>query len=178
MTDKRKATPKAQLKHLTGNLQQLAAVRSIILDEGPALGQRALAFSTGGGLDFWIFSDRTMDIGPLWFHGMPVAWHHPAGMLSPTLHDAHRDRETGIERALTGFMMTCGLDNVRNLRMVCRCMERCPLRQRVSPLMAKTGTRPLRSCLLKAPLSVRIWEGPVFHCCAGLRPPLVAPVWK
>ena len=113
MTDKRKATPKAQLKHLTGNLQQLAAVRSIILDEGPALGQRALAFSTGGGLDFWIFSDRTMDIGPLWFHGMPVAWHHPAGMLSPTLHDAHRDRETGIERALTGFLMTCGLDNVR-----------------------------------------------------------------
>ncbi|WP_319529695.1 DUF4432 family protein [uncultured Cohaesibacter sp.] len=102
-----------ELRHLTGNLQQLAAVRSIVLDDGPSLGQRALAFSTGGGLDFWVYSDRTMDIGPLWFHGMPVAWQHPAGMVSPTIHDAHRDHETGIERALTGFLLTCGLDNVR-----------------------------------------------------------------
>lgn len=102
-----------RLIELTGDRRQLAAVRSIALDNGPARGQRALAFSTGGGLDFWVLSDRTMDIGPLWFHGMPVAWQNPAGTLAPQYHDARSDGGTGIERALTGFLVTCGLDNVR-----------------------------------------------------------------
>lgn len=98
---------------LTGDCRQVASVRAITLDDGPARGQRALAFSTGGGLDFWVLPDRTMDIGPLWFQGMPVAWQHPAGLLAPGLHDPAGDGGTGIERALSGFLVTCGLDNVR-----------------------------------------------------------------
>ncbi|MDW4497200.1 DUF4432 family protein [Sulfitobacter sp. D35] len=104
------------LAELTGDRRQLAAVRRITLDEGPSRGQRALAFSTGGGLDFWVLADRTMDIGPLWVHGMPIAWQHPGGMLAPQLHDAASDGGTGIERALSGFLLTCGLDNVRQPR--------------------------------------------------------------
>ncbi len=104
---------RARLTELTGDRRQLASVRRITLDDGPAQGVRALAFSTGGGLDFWVLSDRTMDIGPLWFQGMPVAWQHPGGTLSPQLHDPHGDAGTGVGRALTGFLVTCGLDNVR-----------------------------------------------------------------
>lgn len=107
---------RARLAELTGDRRQLAAVRRMTLDDGPARGQRVLAFSTGGGLDFWVLADRTMDIGPLWFHGMPVAWQHPAGTLTPQLFDPHSDGGTGVGRALTGFLLTGGLDNVRQPR--------------------------------------------------------------
>ncbi|MDV7141814.1 DUF4432 family protein [Tropicimonas sp. TH_r6] len=107
---------RARLSELTGDRRQLAAVRCMTLDDGPARGQRVLAFSTGGGLDFWVLADRTMDIGPLWFHGMPVAWQHPAGTLTPQLHDPRSDGGTGVGRALTGFLLTGGLDNVRQPR--------------------------------------------------------------
>lgn len=107
---------RARLTELTGDRRQLAAVRRITLDDGPASGQRVLAFSTGGGLDFWVLADRTMDIGPLWFRGMPVAWQHPAGTLAPQLHDPRGDSGTGVGRALTGFLLTAGLDNVRQPR--------------------------------------------------------------
>lgn len=102
-----------QIKPRTGSPQQLASVRPITLNDGPSLGLRALAFSTGGGLDFWVLSDRCMDIGPLWLHGFPMAWVHPSGFPSPALHNAYSDGLSGIERTLSGFMVTCGLDNVR-----------------------------------------------------------------
>ncbi|MCT8159529.1 DUF4432 family protein [Pseudoruegeria sp. SHC-113] len=109
-------TARERLTELTGDRRQLASVRRITLDDGPERGLQALAFSTGGGLDFWVLSDRTMDIGPLWYHGMPVAWQHPGGTTSPKLHNPHGDNGTGVDRALTGFLLTCGLDNVRQPR--------------------------------------------------------------
>lgn len=38
-----------RLRPLAGALRQLAAVRRIVLDDGPERSLRALAFSTGGG---------------------------------------------------------------------------------------------------------------------------------
>ena len=105
-----------RLPELTGSMRQLASVRGIVLDDGAERGTRALAFSTGGGLDFWVLSDRTMDIGPLWFRGLPVAWQHPSGFVAPGLHDAQADGGTGVERTLSGFLVTCGLENVRQPR--------------------------------------------------------------
>ena len=93
--------------------RQFASVRGIVLDDGPERGTRALAFSTGGGLDFWVLTDRTMDIGPLWHRGVPLAWQHPAGFVAPGLHASHADTGTGIERTLSGLLVTCGLDNAR-----------------------------------------------------------------
>lgn len=102
-----------RLPALMGDMRQLASVRGIVLDDGPERGTRALAFSTGGGLDFWVLSDRTMDIGPLWHRGVPLAWQHPSGFAAPGLHASGSDGGTGIERSLSGFLVTCGLDNVR-----------------------------------------------------------------
>lgn len=104
------------LRDSMGDLRQLASVRRIVLDDGPERGQRALHFSSGGGLDFWVLSDRTMDIGPLWFKGMPIAWQHPNGYIAPDLFDARSDDGTGFERALSGFMVTCGLAHSRQPR--------------------------------------------------------------
>lgn len=102
-----------ELRDWTGDLRQIASVRRITLADGPERGLRALAFSTGGGLDFWVLADRAMDVGPLWFCGMPVAWHHPNGYVAPDLYDAEAAGRTGFERVLSGFVMTCGLDHVR-----------------------------------------------------------------
>jgi pimeloyl-ACP methyl ester carboxylesterase len=58
------------LRAFVGDLRQLASVRRIVLDDGPEAGVRALAFSTGGGLDFWVLTDRSFDLGPVWFRGV------------------------------------------------------------------------------------------------------------
>lgn len=103
----------AALRGRVGDLRQLAAVRRIVLDDGPERGVRALAFSTGGGLDFWALTDRSLDLGPLWWRGRPVAWEHPSGYTAPGLHDAEADGGTGIGRSLSGFLVTCGLAHSR-----------------------------------------------------------------
>lgn len=104
------------VRRLVGDLRQLACVRRIALDDGPERDVRALAFSTGGGLDFWVLSDRSLDIGPLWCDGRPVAWQSGAGFRSPALHDPEGDGGRGFNRSFSGFLVTCGLDHVRQPR--------------------------------------------------------------
>jgi hypothetical protein len=101
------------LRQTLGDLRQFASVRRITLDDGPERGVRALAFSTGGGLDFWVLADRSLDIGPLWLKGRPLAWQSPTGFRSPALHDAEADGGRGFDRSFSGFLVTCGLDHIR-----------------------------------------------------------------
>ncbi len=98
---------------LVGDLRQLAAVRRITLDDGAERGERALAFSTGGGLDFWALSDRALDIGPLWWRGVQLAWIGPNGLRSPFLHDAESEGGQCFARMLGGLVNTGGLDHIR-----------------------------------------------------------------
>jgi hypothetical protein len=100
-------------RKLVGDMRQLAAVRRITLDDGVEQGVRALAFSTGGGLDFWALTDRAMDIGPLWWRGVQLAWLSPNGFRSPFLHNAESERGSGFGRMLGGFVNTGGLDHIR-----------------------------------------------------------------
>ncbi|MFS8514667.1 MAG: aldose 1-epimerase family protein, partial [Planifilum fulgidum] len=67
------------LKPRVGDLRQLANVRRIVLDDGTERGVRALSFSTGGGLDFWVLTDRSMDIGTLSWQGVQIAWQAASG---------------------------------------------------------------------------------------------------
>jgi hypothetical protein len=108
------APPDARLlRPLVGDLRQLASVRSIALDDGPERGVRALAFSTGGGLDFWALLDRSFDLGPLWWRGVPLAWQAPSGFAHPSVTHVEHDGGQGASRLLSGLLMTCGLDHVR-----------------------------------------------------------------
>jgi hypothetical protein len=104
------------LRPCVGDLRQVASVRRIMLDDGAERDVRALAFSTGGGLDFWVMTDRSFDIGPLWTSGVPVAWQSPAGFRAPALVDLEADGGRGFNRAFSGFLATCGLDHVRQPR--------------------------------------------------------------
>jgi hypothetical protein len=103
----------AGLRSKVGDLRQFASVRRITLDDGVEHGVRALAFSSGGGLDFWVLSDRSLDIGPLWWKGLPVAWQSMAGFRNPALHSAEEDGGRGYGRTSSGFVVTCGLDHIR-----------------------------------------------------------------
>jgi hypothetical protein len=71
------------LRPLVGSLRQYASVRRIVLDDGGERGVRALAFTTGGGLDFWAMADRALDIGPLSYRGTPLAWAAATALTAP-----------------------------------------------------------------------------------------------
>jgi hypothetical protein len=101
------------LRARVGDLRQFASVRRIMLDDGVERGVRALAFSNGGGLDFWALADRSLDIGALWWKGTPVAWQTMAGFRSPSLHHPEEDGGHGYSRTNSGFLVTCGLDHIR-----------------------------------------------------------------
>ncbi len=106
-------TSRAALRPLVGDLRQVASVRRITLDEGAERGVRVLAFSTGGGLDFWVLADRALDIGPLWFRGVQLGWQAPVGFAAPGLLNRLEDGGRGVERWFSGLLMTCGLEHIR-----------------------------------------------------------------
>jgi hypothetical protein len=103
----------SSLRLLTGDLRQLASVRRIVLDDGPERGLSAFTLSTGGGLDFWLLAGRTLDIGPLWWRGTPIAWQAPQGFAHPHAARPSDDAGNGIGRLISGFQTTCGLDRIR-----------------------------------------------------------------
>jgi Domain of unknown function (DUF4432) len=103
----------AMALRMVGDPRQFASVRRITLADGAEKGAEALAFSTGGGLDFWVMADRAMDIGPLLLQGRPIAWQSPAGLRHPALIDQNADGGRGIERGFSGFLQTCGMEHTR-----------------------------------------------------------------
>ena len=115
------------LRPKLGDLRQIASVRKIVLDDGQERGVRALAFSTGGGLDFWVLADRSLDIGPLWYRGSPVAWQSPSAFAARpcTIPKARRPR---LRPQFLGLLVTCGLEHIRQPRMADPCMDDCLLR--------------------------------------------------
>ena len=69
------------------------ALRAIEID-----GTQALAFATGGGLDFAVLVDRSLDIGPLLVARRAVGWVGPSGFRHPAGHDPQADDGRGFNR--------------------------------------------------------------------------------
>ena len=91
-------------------------MRRFTFDDGPEHGVRGLAFDTGGGLAFSLLVDRSLDIGTLHWRGIPCAWQSPTGFRHPGLHDAEADGGRGFLRSFSGFLVTCGLEHIRQPR--------------------------------------------------------------
>ena len=104
--------PNDVLRGLVGDLRQIASVRRFVLSDGPDAGVETLAFSTGGGLDFWVTAGRGMDIATLSWRGAQLAWQSPAG-LRPLPPAQTGDSQRGFNRAFGGFLNTCGFDHIR-----------------------------------------------------------------
>jgi hypothetical protein len=103
----------ADLAPRVGDLRQYASVRQVVLDDGAERGVRALLFSTGGGFDFLVTVDRSLDIGTLHYKGAPVAWQSAQGLRSPFLTDVESEIGKGFDRSFSGLLATCGLDHIR-----------------------------------------------------------------
>ena len=76
-------------------------------------GTRAVAFATKGGLAFAVLVDRSLDIGALLWRGEHVGWIGPAKFRHPAGHDPHADDGRGFNRLFTGFLVTGGLEHIR-----------------------------------------------------------------
>lgn len=104
---------RAEIADRVADLRQVASVRRIVLEDGVERGVQALAFSTGGGLDFWVLVDRSLDIGPLWWRGLPVAPQGPTGFQHPKWHRRGDADGRGFRASFSGFLVTCGLEHIR-----------------------------------------------------------------
>lgn len=96
------------IRDRVGDPRQFASARLIELADGAERGVRALALSSGGGLDAWVMIDRSFDIGPVWHRGIPIAWQGAGGFRSAHLH-ASGD----FNRGFSGFLVTCGMEHIR-----------------------------------------------------------------
>lgn len=96
----------------TGQLSQFAGVRLMTLGDGLERGVRMLEFRTGSGLRFTVMIDRAMDIADCEHNGRAVGWHSPSGFQNPALHYYEGEGGLGWFRAMSGLMVTCGLDHI------------------------------------------------------------------
>lgn len=96
----------AELRRLTGAVDQVAGIRLYELSDGKARGLRAADVWTGSGLRFTVWLDRAMDIGPAEFSGKPLAW------VGPALGTPAQFEPGGYGWSRTwggGLVNTCGL---------------------------------------------------------------------
>ncbi|ESQ88343.1 hypothetical protein ABAC460_16925 [Asticcacaulis sp. AC460] len=96
----------------TGQLSQFAGVRLMTLDDGVERGVRMLEFRTGSGLRFTVMVDRAMDIADCEHNGRAVGWHSPSGFQNPALHQYEGEGGLAWFRAMSGLIVTCGLDHI------------------------------------------------------------------
>lgn len=96
-----------------GATRQVAGIEHVTHSDGPEQGVRALIFRTGGGLEFSVLVDRSMDIGRFDLKGTPFAWQSPTGFRNPAFLTPDGDGGTGFMRGFSGLLCTCGFDHVR-----------------------------------------------------------------
>lgn len=92
-----------------GELEQVAGVRLVTLDDGMERGIRVLEFRTGSGFAFDVLVDRAFDIGHCELAGRALGWHSGTGFVGPSFYEPEG---LGFLRSFGGGLLTtCGLDH-------------------------------------------------------------------
>jgi len=102
----RKLTRTELMRHV-GNLDQVAGVRRVLLDDGPSKGVTALEFYTGTGFAFRVLADRGLDVSAAFYRGRSLCWRSPVGDVAPAFYNP-----AGLEWLRVfpgGLVATCGL---------------------------------------------------------------------
>ncbi|MCF7848184.1 MAG: aldose 1-epimerase family protein [Kiritimatiellales bacterium] len=99
-----------ELKPHIGSMNQLARVRTSVLDDGKGRGIRVADVDNGTGLRFCILLDRGMDIGEASFQGVPFAYMTPVGTVHPSYFEP--DGLRWLRSFGGGLLAGCGLRNV------------------------------------------------------------------
>jgi hypothetical protein len=68
------------------------------------------------GLRLRVALDRGFDIDELEFRGRQIGWHGPGGAAGPGIAAPDQEDGTGLLRAFSGFMITCGYDTFGGAR--------------------------------------------------------------
>lgn len=103
-----KTYTKAELLNWMGNLGTVAGIRQIAYQDGFAQGLRAYEI-TNGNLRFTVHMDKTMDVGEVYYKGIPIHFQSRPGLMS---HRHFADGENAGRSIMGGMMFTCGLQNV------------------------------------------------------------------
>ena len=101
-----------ELKSYVGTMDQLARIRTSVLDDGRGRGIRIADVDNGSGLRFTVLLDRGMDIGDASFNGVPFAYQTPVGLVHPTSFES--DGFRWLRSFGGGLLAGCGLSNVGN----------------------------------------------------------------
>jgi galactose mutarotase-like enzyme len=100
------------LKPYVGSMDQLARIRTSVLDDGRGRGIRIADIDNGSGLRFTVLLDRGMDIGDASFNGVPFAYQTPVGPVHPSHYES--DGFRWLRSFGGGLLAGCGLRNVGN----------------------------------------------------------------
>lgn len=99
-----------ELKPYVGSMDQLARIRTSVLDDGRGRGIRMADIDNGSGLRFTVLLDRGMDIGDASFNGIPFAYQSPVGAVHPSYFES--DGLRWLRSFGGGLVVGCGLRNV------------------------------------------------------------------
>jgi Domain of unknown function (DUF4432) len=128
-----------------GAARQTFGVDLVELADGAERGVRALLFRTGGGLEFSVLVDRTMDIGRFDFRGVPFAWQSATGFRAPAYLDLPDENGAGFLRGFSGLLCTCGFDHTRQADRGPADHFDLPLRKEIAyPMHGRGAFQPAR----------------------------------
>jgi hypothetical protein len=99
-----------ELRRRVGNMDQIAGVRTVQLDDGNERPTRAAILSTGTGLEVTVLLDRCLDIAAASFNGQAMGWRSTTGDVAPQYFEAEGIR--WLRSYFGGLVTTCGLNNV------------------------------------------------------------------
>ena len=98
-----------ELLRSTGNVSQIARIRSCEFLLGRSGGCKAVEVATGGGLEFTVLQDKCLDIFDLRYKGVNLSFIAKPGATAPQYYNTHNEFPHYFQG---GFIATCGLRNV------------------------------------------------------------------
>lgn len=99
-----------ELRSRVGNMDQIAGIRTVQLDDGNERPVRAATIHTGSGLELTVLMDRCLDISAASFCGRAMGWRSTTGDVAPQYFEPEWLR--WLRSYFGGLVTTCGLINV------------------------------------------------------------------
>ncbi len=100
----------AELRRRVGNMDQIAGIRTVQLDDGNERPARAAIMHTGTGLDVTILLDRCLDIPTASYNHRAMGWRSNTGDVAPQYFEAEGLR--WLRSYFGGLVTTCGMTHV------------------------------------------------------------------
>ncbi|HPC17061.1 MAG TPA: aldose 1-epimerase family protein [Candidatus Hydrogenedentes bacterium] len=100
----------ADLRRRVGNMDQIAGIRTVQLDDGNERPARAAILHTGTGLELTVLLDRCLDISAASHNQRAMGWRSATGDVAPQYFEAEGLR--WLRSYFGGLVTTCGLTHV------------------------------------------------------------------